>query len=73
MVLMGRGGAQGVTVVLMVERAVVDLSEEAAVVDLSEEGGGKVEPSKLRKEWAGTFFLPTDITWRWPESETGEG
>ena len=48
MVLMGRGGAQGVTVVLMVERAVVDLSEE---------GGGKVEPSKLRKEWAGTFFL----------------
>ena len=64
MVLMGRGGAQGVTVVLMVERAVVDLSEE---------GGGKVEPSKLRKEWAGTFFLPTDITWRWPESEAGEG
>ena len=63
-VLMGRGGDQGVTVVLMVERAVVDLSEE---------GGGKVEPSKLRKEWAGTFFLPTDITWRWPESETGEG
>ena len=64
MVLMGRGGAQGVTVVLMVERAVVDLSEE---------GGGKVEPSKLRQEWAGTFFLPTDITWRcagrWAHSE----
>ena len=47
MVLMGRGGAQGVTVVLMVERAV---GGKAAVVDLSEEGGGKVEPSKLRKE-----------------------
>ena len=69
-VLMGRGGAQGVTVVLMVEWAV---GGKAAVVDLSEEGGDKVEPSKLRKEWAGTFFLPKDITWRWPESEAGEG
>ena len=38
----------------VVERAV-------AGAELNEDGG-RVEPSKLRKEWAGTFPLPTEMT-----------
>ena len=49
----------------VVERAV-------AGAELNEDGG-RVEPSKLRKEWAGTFPLPTEMTWRLPESGSGEG
>ena len=44
-----------------------------AVADLSGEEGGRVEPSRLRKEWAGSFALPKDMTWRCPESDAGEG
>ena len=55
--LMGMGGAQGVTVML-VEKAVAGAAA-AAVEVLSGEVGGKVEPSRLRKEcpWErGGFF-----------------
>ena len=58
--LMGMEGAQGVTVML-VEKAVAGAAA-AAVEVLSGEVGGKVEPSRLRKEWARTFPLPTDMT-----------
>ena len=44
-----------------------------AVADLSGEEGGRVEPSRLRKDWAGSFPLPKDMTWRCPESDAGEG
>ena len=68
--LMGIWGAQGVTVVeLVVARA----AAVVAVADLSGEEGGRVEPSRLRKDWAGSFPLPKDMTWRCPESGAGEG
>ena len=62
--LVGIGGAHGVTVAGAAE--VEDLT-------LSGEGGGKVEPSRLRKEWVGRFPLPKEMTWRCTESEAGEG
>ena len=70
--LMGMGGAQGTAVVLVVEKEAV-AAAVVAVADLSGEEGGKVEPSRLRKEWAGSFPFPKDMTWRCPESDAGEG
>ena len=70
--LMGMGGAQGTAVVLVVEKEAV-AAAVVAVADLSGEEGGRVEPSRLRKGWAGSFPLPKDMTWRCPESGAGEG